>query len=331
VAVPENAPIFKEIVAVRSRLATLLGYPSYAAFSLEPEMIGSPENAYKLIHELHDGTIEKTRQERMDLQSALGTIEPIHQWQVFYAKTLLGKKKLGGFSPEDAREYFRVATVVPGLLKHAEQFYGVKFIARPDVETWHETVLVFDVYDEDESKGLLGRIYLDHILRDGKQDHPCMMNITPGVKDKQLPEAILIVGLGSEEDATMSYWDATACWHELGHVMHQILGDYGQRYQRFSGIEVEADFVEAPSQLAEEWLKLPEVIKSFAKNKKGESIPDDMIDKLLQSNTYTKCIVLSGSHLVTARLAVRDRWLICEVIRHADRSCSIADVPRDYT
>jgi hypothetical protein len=72
-------------------------------------MIGSPENAYKLIHELHDGTIEKTRQERMDLQSALGTIEPIHQWQVFYAKTLLGKKKLGGFSPEDAREYFRVA------------------------------------------------------------------------------------------------------------------------------------------------------------------------------------------------------------------------------
>jgi Zn-dependent oligopeptidase len=168
VAVPENAPIFKEIVAVRSRLATLLGYPSYAAFSLEPEMIGSPENAYKLIHELHDGTIEKTRQERMDLQSALGTIEPIHQWQVFYAKTLLGKKKLGGFSPEDAREYFRVATVVPGLLKHAEQFYGVKFIARPDVETWHETVLVFDVYDEDESKGLLGRIYLDHILRDGK-------------------------------------------------------------------------------------------------------------------------------------------------------------------
>jgi thimet oligopeptidase len=158
-----------------------------------------------------------------------------------------------------------------------------------------------------------------------------MMNITPGVKDKQLPEAILIVGLGSEEDATMSYWDATTCWHELGHVMHQILGGYGQRYQRFSGIEVEADFVEAPSQLAEEWLKLPEVIKSFAKNKKGESIPDDMIDKLLQSNTYTKCIVLSGSHLVTARLAVRDRWLICEVIRHADRSCSIADVPRDYT
>jgi thimet oligopeptidase len=267
-------------------------------------MIGSPENAYKLIQELHDGTIEKTRQQKLDLQSALGTTEPIHQWQVFYAKNLLAKKNLGGFSSQDAREYFRVSEVIPALLKHAEQFYGVEYVARSDVRTWYQTVLVFDVHDEDQSKTLLGRIYIDHLLRDGKEDHPCMKDIVSGVKGKQLPEAVLIVALGPEADATMSYWNATSCWHELGHVMHQILSGHEQRYHRFSGISVEADFMEAPSQLAEEWLKLPEVIKSFATNAKGETIPEDMIDKLLQSDTYTKCVVLIGSHLVMARLAV---------------------------
>lgn len=304
---PENEPLLKEIIETRARLGKLLGYADFASYSLDPEMIASPENALKLIEELHHGTADKLAQEKSELQSVMDTKEPLKQWQVPYAKNMLAKRNLDGFSPLESQKYFRISTVIPGLLKHAEQFYGVKYVPRTDVKTWYETVLVYDVYDGYRSDGLLGRIYVDHIMRKDREQHPMAVSLTCGVEGKQLPSAVLLVGLAPEEGATMPYWDALACWHELGHTMHHVLSGQGQRYHRFSGNYVERDFVEAPSQLAENWLKIPEVIKSFAISAQGETIPDAMIENLLKSEEYIKCIYVS-SKLVLARMSVSRAW-----------------------
>ena len=106
----------KELVEVRFRLAKLLGYRNYAAYSLETEMIASPENAYNLIQELQVGTAKKLQEEKAELQDALGITEPLKQWQVYYAKNLVAKKKLGGFERSTASQFFRVTAVIRGLL-----------------------------------------------------------------------------------------------------------------------------------------------------------------------------------------------------------------------
>jgi thimet oligopeptidase len=291
---------------------------------LETEVLNTPNQALSLIEELYEGTKEAVQRRLAQLKEALGSDGPVEKWQMEYAKQKLIRKKTSGFAPQDARQYFQVRKVIPGLLRFAENFYGIHLKERLDVRTWHESVLVYNVYDDEGEKDLIGRIYLDFLFREDKENHPCSLGLTSGVDGKQYAEAVLVVGLEGEPDATMSYWDTSACWHELGHLFHQILGGKNQRYHRFSGFSVPYDFIEAPSQLAEEWLEVPAVIKSIAVNAKGEEISDSMLQNLIKSEESVK-VLLTCQRLLWCRIAV------------SRRSCSgrrplilfsAADVPR---
>ena len=268
-------------------------------------MIDSPDNAMALVEELYQGTKDTVTKRISDLKEALQSDQPLQKWDMEYAKRLLISKQAGGFSPLDARQYFRVHKVIPGLLQFAEEFYGVKLEERQDVKTWHATVRVYDVYDDTEARNsLMGRVYLDYLFREDKENHPCTLGLTTGVEGKQFAEAVLVVGLEDEPEATMQFWDATACWHELGHLFHHILGAKHQRYYRFSGFEgVQYDFIEAPSQLAEEWLESPQIVKRFAVNKKGETIDSAMLQHLIQSERIVSPLV-TCQRLLWARIAV---------------------------
>ena len=268
-------------------------------------MVNSPDRAMALIEELYQGTKDVVTKRISQLEGALGSTGPLQKWDMEYAKQILITKQTGGFSPQDARQYFQVAKVIPGLLQFARAVYGVKLQERPEVKTWHRDVIVYDVYDDNEERDdLMGRIYLDYLFREDKENHPCTLALTTGVEGKQYAEAVLVVGLERELGATMHFWDATACWHELGHLFHHILGGKNQRYHRFSGFEgMQYDFIEAPSQLAEEWLAEFQVVQLFAANHKGETISEAMLQNLIQSERIVNPLI-TCQRLLWARIAV---------------------------
>src|SRR5262249_32438245 len=143
----------------------------------------------------------------------------------------------------------------------------------PDIETW-------DVYDRGK---MIGRFYLDMHPRKGKYSHAEMVPVKDGIKGKQLPEAALVCNFPiptADDPGLMEFGDVETFFHEFGHLMHMILGGQ-QQWAGIAGISMEADFVEAPSQMLENWMHNAAVLSAFAKNyKTGETIPADLVAKM---------------------------------------------------
>jgi thimet oligopeptidase len=136
---------------------------------------------------------------------------------------------------------------------------------------------------------MIGRFYLDMHPRPGKYTHDEMAPILDGVRGKQLPEAILICNLPTPtatDPGLMDYDDVVTFFHEFGHLMHHILGGQ-QQWAGISGISMEADFVEAPSQMLEEWMHSPQVLATFARNyKTGEPIPAELVARMNRASAF---------------------------------------------
>ncbi|HEY6464915.1 MAG TPA: M3 family metallopeptidase, partial [Candidatus Acidoferrales bacterium] len=184
------------------------------------------------------------------------------------------------FDSQSIRPYLPYNEVKQGVLDTAATLFHVSFRQEHDVPSWDPSVETWDVID---SGKMIGRFYLDMHPRPGKYTHAEMAPILDGVRGKQLPEAILICNLPkpiASDPGLMEYSDAVTFFHEFGHLMHHILGGQ-QQWAGISGITMEGDFVEAPSQMLEEWMHSPQVLAKFAKNyKTGEPIPADLVAKM---------------------------------------------------
>jgi thimet oligopeptidase len=135
----------------------------------------------------------------------------------------------------------------------------------------------------------VGRFYLDMHPRDGKFSHAEMVPVLDGLRGKQLPEATLVCNFPAptKDDAgLMTYDDVTVFFHEFGHLMHHILGGQ-QQWAGISGISMEADFGEAPSQMLEEWIRSPQVLAKFAKHyQTGEPIPAELVTRMNRASAF---------------------------------------------
>jgi thimet oligopeptidase len=168
----------------------------------------------------------------------------------------------------------------------AATLFHVTFRQEPDAPVWHPSVDTWEVIDNGE---IIGRFYLDMHPRAGKYKHDAMFAVLDGVRGKQLPEAALICNF-PEPTATdpglMEYGDVVGFFHEFGHLMHHILGGQ-QQWAGISGITMEGDFAEAPSQMLEEWLRSPQVLASFAHQyKTGEPIPADLVARMNRAAAF---------------------------------------------
>jgi thimet oligopeptidase len=166
-----------------------------------------------------------------------------------------------------------------GLLDVTARLFGVEYRARQDLPTWHEDVAGYDVVMDGE---LRGRIYLDLHPREGKYKHAAQFDLRPGVVDRQLPEGVLVCNFSR---GVMEHGDVVTLFHEFGHLMHHVLGGR-QRLARFTGVATEWDFVEAPSQLLEEWAWDPEVVRGFAVDADGEPIPAELVERMRAARDF---------------------------------------------
>jgi thimet oligopeptidase len=185
------------------------------------------------------------------------------------------------------RPFFEYGGVKAGLMGLVERLFGVRFVARTDIPVWHPEVECHEVYSGDE---LLGRIFLDMHPRADKYNHAAMFAMTVGKTGRRVPECALLCNLPrpGAERALLQHSDVETFFHEFGHLIHHIFaGD--NRWSGISGIATEWDFVEAPSQLLQEWVRDAQTLATFATHyETGEPLPSAMVTRLRAAEEFGK-------------------------------------------
>jgi thimet oligopeptidase len=176
----------------------------------------------------------------------------------------------------------------------AARLFHVEFRQQRDVPVWDPSVETWEVLD---SGKLIGRFYLDMHPRAGKYSHAAEHPIRDGVRGQQLPETVLMCNF-PEPTATdpglMDFEDAVTFFHEFGHLMHHILAGQ-QRWAGVSGISMESDFAEAPSQMLERWMRSPQVLQSFARHyQTGEVMPTELIARMNRADAFDRARFVIG-------------------------------------
>jgi thimet oligopeptidase len=277
---PVNDPILRELTEIRRERARLLGYDGWPDYDAEVRMTGSERAIRDFVERLDEAVgpasdrdlallVARQREDHADLDSM--------SWaDVNYYCQVVGRERFG-LDAQEVRRYFRFDKVRAGLLDVTSRLFGVEYTERPDVPSWHEDVTTYDVAAEGT---LLGRIYLDLHPRDGKFKHAAHFPLVKGVRDVQVPQSALLCNLPR---GLMTHGDVVTLFHEFGHLVHAVVGGR-QAWARFSGVATERDFIEAPSQMLEEWAWDAGVLASFATDEDGEPIPGELVATMRAAN-----------------------------------------------
>ncbi len=287
---PSNVDILRRMIARRHELATLLGYPNWADYIAEDKMVGSAQNIADFIERIAAASADRSRRdyerllERKRLDSPAATA--VHPWDGAYLDDRVKAEQLA-FDTQAMRPYFEYGRVKAGLMRLVETLFEVEFRERPDIPVWHPEVECHEVLSGGR---LLGRIFLDMHPRADKYNHAAMFAMTTGKAGRRLPECALVCNLPrpGDEPALLQHSDVETFFHEFGHLIHHIFaGD--SRWSGTSGIATEWDFVEAPSQLLEEWVRDAETLATFAvHHETGESLPAEMVSRLRAAEEFGK-------------------------------------------
>jgi thimet oligopeptidase len=177
--------------------------------------------------------------------------------------------------------------VKQGVLDITGKLFGITYRPVRDAAVWHADVEVYDVLEDD---AVLGRIYLDMFPRDNKYKHYAQFTLANGKQGRTLPEGVLVCNFPEPgaEPALMQHSDVETLFHEFGHLLHHVLGGH-TRWAGIAGVATEWDFVEAPSQMLEEWVWSPITLQTFARHyQSGEPIPADLVRRMKAADEFGK-------------------------------------------
>ena len=276
-----NVALLQDAIATRDRLAHLLHYPTWAAYVLADHMAGTPQRVENFLSQIDTALLSKARQERDEDAALKGA--PLDQWDQGFYENQLAKTKYS-VDQNEIKQYFPVQHVIDSVFAIYQEMLGVKF-ARADVPVWQPDVQAYNVTDAATGRPL-GRFYLDLFPRPGKYDHFANFPIIPR---RVMPDGSIrlaetsIVGNWPQpapgKPALLQHGDVETFFHEFGHCMAAILAD--EPYETLtSGFR--QDFVEAPSQMLENWAWDPGILKRVSSNvTTGQPLPDDVIQKMI--------------------------------------------------
>jgi thimet oligopeptidase len=283
---PGNDALLSELLDLRHEQATLLGYGGWPDFDAEEKMISTGDAIATFIDKITEAADAPGRRDLDVLlkraQADDPTIEHLTRADSTFYREVVAREDYA-VDAQEVRRYFDFTKVHAGLLDVTGRIFGIKYVAVPDAATWHEDVTVFDVLVDGEPRG---RIFLDLHPREGKYKHAAQFDVVTGVEGVQLPEGSLVCNFPR---GLMEHDDVVTLFHEFGHLVHHILGGR-QRYARFSGVATEWDFVEAPSQMLEEWAWDTDVLQSFATDPDGEPIPAKLVESMREAEEFGKAL-----------------------------------------
>jgi thimet oligopeptidase len=293
-----NIRVLEQMLKLRAEAAELLGYAHPADYETEIKMAKSAKKVQEFYARLRPLVREKALQDYEELEAAKRrhTRDPdarLYPWDTDFYLDLLKKTKYAVDS-EKVREYFSLDNVMNGLFSITQSLYGLEYrdVTRRSVSegrpVWHEDVTLYEVWDKASGK-MLGEFYVDMHPRDNKYNHAAQWGLAQHKEwsngDMTLPLAALVCNFPkatADRPSLLSHDDVETLFHEFGHCLHTLLSE--SRYFRFGGTQVERDFVEAPSQMFENWVWDAAVLKTFARHyETGEPFPDDLLEGMLRA------------------------------------------------
>jgi thimet oligopeptidase len=285
----DNEAILAEILALRAEKAKLLGYATWADYITEDKMIGSAGRAAEFIERVWQLAQRRAGEDYDELLRQLRETDPqataVGDWQKIWLETRVKKARFDVDAAE-VRKYFAYDRVLAGLLDITATIFDLEYRA-VDVPTWHRDVVVYDVV---RGGAPLGRIFLDMHPREGKYKHAAQFTLRDGVRDRQLPQGVLVCNFPDPRTtagpALLEHDDVVTMFHEFGHLMHHVLGGH-HTWVRHSGVATEFDFVEAPSQMFEEWAWSHATLSRFARHHQtGETIPEALVERMRKADKF---------------------------------------------
>ncbi len=288
----DTREIVKELVALRAQKAKLLGFDTYAAWSLQKTMAKTPANVNKFFGGLIPAGTAKAQAESDEIQAMVKaqggdfTLEP---WDWNYYAEMVRKEKYD-LDEEQIKPYFELKNVLEnGVFYAATKLYGITFKERLDIPAYHEDVLIYELFEENGDQ--LGLFYADFFARPSKRGGAWMSNfVTQSKLYNRKPVIYNVCNYPKPSEgnpALLTYDEVETMFHEFGHALHGFFAD--QQYPSLSGTAVARDFVEFPSQFNENWALYPDVLKNYAVHyKTGEQIPEELIEKIKNSGTFNQ-------------------------------------------
>jgi len=293
----DNIPLLQKILVLRDQVASLLGYANYADYVTEPRMVKNSATAITFLKDLEKGLQPKYDAERETLRrlkatetgDANATLN-IWDWR-YYANQL--RITQYNVDEEQLRVYFSYDRVLQGMFSIYQRIFGLKFEQVTPPYKWVDDLRLYTVSDARTGEPL-GMFYLDMFPRDGKYNHFAQFGIIEGKRlpdgTYQRPVCCLVCNFPPpqpDKPSLMSHDEVETIFHEFGHGMHTILTR--AQYGRFSGTSVPQDFVEAPSQMLENWPWDKKVLDSFAVDYRDPSkkIPPAILDQLKAARLAT--------------------------------------------
>jgi oligopeptidase A len=283
----DNTDNINRILSLRHRAAALVGFATYAEYSLATKMAAGSGEVIDFLSELAQQTRATAEQELAAIQELAGA--PLEAWDLpFYLEKL--KQQEYSISDDELRQYFPARTVFNGLFDLAEKLYGVTLSRNEEVQTWNESVLFFDVYDENGET--IGGFYSDLYARHGKCNGAWIDECI--VRKKLNGETVLPVGYlvcnfsppGNEGVSLLTHNEVVTIFHEFGHMLHHLLTRVD--YPSIAGINgVPWDAVELPSQFMENFAWCYDVLlRTSGHYETGEPLPRELFDKLERSRHF---------------------------------------------
>jgi thimet oligopeptidase len=285
---PANDELLRKVFADRAELAALLGRPNYATLITEDKMIGSPANASKFLDEIATVVDSPAKRDLAKMLARLKVIDPaatsVPAWSTAYLSQLIRKEQYS-VDPQEVRQYFAYDNVRDGILRLTQDLFQVQ-IRKWDTPLWAPGV---EAYEMVEGGKVIGRFYMDNHPRDGKYTHANVIPIRTGLAGRNVPVGILVCNFPAGDHSTglMEHRDVETFLHEFGHLLHLIFAGR-QQWAQQGPFGLEWDFVEAPSQMLENWVWDYDTLKGFAVNSKGDPIPKALVERMNRARGFTE-------------------------------------------
>lgn len=287
-----NESLILEIVRLRAERASLMGYPSHAAYVLEDSTAQTTDAVNQLLYKLAPKAVANAKAEGRDLQALIDAemgafMLNAADWP-YYAEKL--RQQRYAFDESQMRPYLELNRVLhDGVFYMAQSLYGLSFEPRNDLPTYHPDVSVWEVFNQDGSA--LGVFVFDPYARDSKRGGAWMNAYVPQnhlfQRKPVVGNHLNITKPPAGEPALLTFDEVTTLFHEFGHALHGLFSDV--TYPMFSGTSVPRDFVEYPSQVHEMWAVWPHILQRYARHHEtGEPMPQALVDRFLAAKKFNQ-------------------------------------------
>jgi peptidyl-dipeptidase Dcp len=288
----DNRKVLARMAELRAERAKLMGYESHAAYVLEANMAEKPGRVYELLDRVWQPAISVAKREASDLEEMMhrdgvqGQLQA-SDWRYYSEKV---RQERYALDDELLRPWFEVGKVRDGAFHVVNRLWGVTFERRRDLPVWHPDQEAYEVKEADGTH--IGVLYMDFFTRPSKRGGAWENALRQQSNMDGYVHAVVTTNFNfppptGTTPSLLNFDEASTLFHELGHALHDLFSD--TTYESLAGTNVPSDFVEFPSQVMENWMSDPQVLRMFAKHyKTGESLPDDLIERIQASSRFNQ-------------------------------------------